>query len=169
MTDKKTNMKNTVRFDIYSVGKFVIAALIVIYVAGLFIFTSGSTKSFEEVAGPVDGMINKRRMVKAEDRDIKKLYGINAGDYEGVLCYVAKNNLSAEEVIVVKVKETNQIKDVKDAIYHRIDKRKEDFKGYAPEEEKYLDDAIVSIRGKFVFMAVGPDGEQQKDTFDNKL
>ena len=169
MTDKRVNVKTGHQFDIYSSGKFVVVALILAYIICLFIFTSGSTKSFEEVAGPVDGMVNKRRMVKAEERDVKKLYGLNISDYEGVLCYVAKNNLSAEEVMVVKVKDADQIKDVKDAIYKRIDKRKEDFKGYAPEEEKYIDDAIVSVRGKFVFMAIGPDGEQQKDTFDKKL
>lgn len=169
MTDKRTNLNERHSFDICTIGKFIVLALIIVYIACLFIFTSGSTKSFEEVAGPVDGQVNKRRMVKAEDREIKKLYDLNLNDYEGVLCYIAKNNLSAEEVIVVKVKDKKQIKDVKDAFYERIDNRKKDFQGYAPEEEKYLEDAIVSIRGKFLFMAVGPDSEQQKEIFDNSL
>ena len=167
--DNKRDIKKRHHVNLVFAGKFVVVALMIMYVVGLFIFTSGSTKSFEEVAGPVDGMINKRRMAKASERDIKKLYGLNIGEYDGVLCCVSKNNLSAEEVIVVKVKDKSQIKEVKDAIHKRLEGRKDDFHGYAPEEEKYIDDAIVSIRGKFIFMSVGPDSEIQKDTFYNAL
>lgn len=152
-----------------NIGKFVVAALIVIYVACLFIFTSGSSKSFEEVAGPVDGMINKSRMVKATDRDVKKFYGLNTSDYEGVMCYISKNTLSAEEVLVLKVKDEDQIKDVKDAVNMRLEKRKSDFKGYAPDEEMAVDNAVFSIRGKFVFLSIGPDSDKQKEIFYSEL
>ena len=167
--DNRREIKDRHHVNLIFVSKFIVVAFILMYVAGLFSFTSGSTKSFEEVAGPVDGMINKRRMSKASERDIKKLYGLNIGEYDGVLCCIAKNNLSSEEVIVVKVKEESQIKEVKDAVQKRLECRKEDFHGYAPDEEKSIDDAIVSIRGKFLFMAVGPDSEMQKDAFYNAL
>lgn len=169
MGQNRRNRRQRRNFDFISAGKFFMAALIVVYVVCLFIFASGSSRTFEEVAGPVDGMINKKRMVKAGERDVKKFYGLNINEYEGVLCYVAKNNLSAEEVLVVKVKDPGQVKEVKDAVYNRLDNRKEDFKGYAPEEERYIDDAIVSVRGNFIFMAVGPDSEQQKDIFFSEL
>ena len=167
--DNKISFRKKYQFDIYTIAKLVVVACIIIYVACLLIFTSGSTKSFAEVAGPVDGIVNKRRMVKAKDREIKKMYGLNTSEYEGILCYMAKNNLSSEEIIIVKVKDESQVKDVKDAIYKRIESRKSVFQGYAPDEEKYLEDAIVSTRGKFVFMAVGPDSEQLKDMFYDKL
>ena len=167
-------VNNSIRMDsnrarINSIARYIIVALIVVYIVCLLIFTSGSSKSFEKVAGPVEGAINKETMVKQKELDIKKLYGLNESEYDGVMLYVSSNNLSAEEVLLLKVKDKDQLDDVRKAIDKRLESRMNDFKGYAPEEEAYIDNAVVSFRGDYVFVSIGVDAEKLKEVFNENL
>ena len=157
------------RARINSVARYIIVALIIVYIVSLMIFTGGSSKSFEEVAGPVEGAVNKDNYVKLKELDIKKLYGLNVSEYDGVMLYVSTNALSADELLLLKVKSEDQLEEVRKAIDKRLERRMNDFKGYAPEEEAAIDKAIVSIRGKYVFVSIGGDAQKLKDVFNENL
>lgn len=168
MVDNNIKKGNN-RARINSIARYIIVALIVVYIVCLLLFTSGSSKPFAEVAGPVEGAVNKDTMVKQKELDIKKLYELNVSEYDGIMLYVSSNNLSAEEVLLLKVKDKDQLDDVRKAIDKRLESRMNDFKGYAPEEEAYIDSAVVSFRGDYVFVSIGVDAEKLKEVFNENL
>ena len=155
--------------NINSILRYVTVILIIAYIACLLIFTSGSSKPFDQVAGPIEGAINKENLVKAKPREIKKLYDINVSEYDGVLLYVSNNNISSKEVLLVKAKTDEQVNELRTSIDRRLNDRMNDLKGYAPKEEAYIENAVVSVRGKYVFVSIGKDSENLKEVFSNNL
>lgn len=149
--------------------KYTVTALILAYVVVLMIFASGSTKSFEEVAASLEASLTSENLQKADAQGLKRYYGLNGADYEGVLLYTAKSSMSAEEILLVRTKSESQSQDVREAVEKRLENRKNDFDGYAPEQVQLLESAELSVRGNFVFLAVSPDAGKYKAVFSKSL
>ncbi len=110
--ERKGGSERNIHCSISEVMKYVICFAIVVYVAILLIFSSGSRKSFKEVEKPLEVSIDSEKMQNVGVQGLKRFYGLNAADYEGVLLYNSRFNLSAEEVLMIKVKDDDQIHQV---------------------------------------------------------
>ena len=89
-------------------------------------------------------------MKKAGVQGLKRYYGLNSADYEGVMLYTAESSMSAQEILLVKTKTTEQAEEVKAAVEQRRANRR-------------------NVRGKFVFYAVSPKAETYKSVFSKSL
>lgn len=151
------------------VMKYIVFALILVFVAALLLRMSGSSKSFGEVEEAVRGALDTSNLKEQDSSMFKRNFGLNAADYEGVMYYSSEFSISAEEVLLVKVKSDDQVQQVSDAIDKRIASRKNDFEGYAPEEVKLLEDSVKSVRGKYIFFAAAPEAEEYLSAFSSSL
>lgn len=149
--------------------KYVIVALIIAFTVTLLIVTGGSNKPFETVAKVLEASLNTETLEKMETQALKRYYGLNGSDYEGVLIYLSKSSMSAEEVLLIKAKSEEQVSAIQEAIESRRDSRRSDFDGYAPEEVKLLDESVLQVRGKYVFYAVSKDVSKYKKAFTEGL
>ena len=95
--------------------------------------------------------------------------GLNAADYAGTAYYSAESTISASEVLLIRIKSDDQIKEITDAIDKRIESRKNDFGDYLPEQAGLLDNAKQSVRGAYVFYAVSPDADAYLKAFNSSL
>lgn len=86
------------RAGVAEVMKYVIFAVIIGYVVLLLMFTSGSSRSFDEVADSVRGALDTETLTEMNDQALKRNFGLNSADYDGVLYYAAESSMSAEEV-----------------------------------------------------------------------
>ena len=143
--------------------------MILVYIVLLLIYTSGSTKPFEEVAGAVEPLLDKESLVRQDAQALKRYYGLNSADYEGVLFYSAEFSISAQEVLLIEVKTDQQVHEVRDAIEERLESRKNTFEGYAPEQAQLIGQAQIQVRGRFLFLAVSPEAETLADAFTKSL
>lgn len=149
--------------------KYGVLVLILGYIVVLMIFTSGSTKSFEQIEKSVESALDTENLKKADVQGLKRYYGLNGADYEGVMLYTSVASMSTEEVLLIKVKDESQMQRVKEAVQKRLENRKNDFDGYAPEQVKLIEQAQLTVRGKFIFLAVAPKAESYKDVFAKSL
>ncbi len=162
-------LKENRHYTMSDIMKYVIVAVIILYVAFLLNFSSGSSKSFEEVRKPVEAAIDTKKLQDAGAQGLKRFYSLNAADYDGVLFFHSKFNLSSAEVLLIKVKDEEQIHQVVEAIERKQQSRINDFEGYAPQEVKYLEEAQISVRGKFIFLSVGKHADKYKEIFSKSL
>lgn len=149
--------------------KYITVAAIIVYVVLMMIFASGSTKAFSEVAKGVEASLDTKNLEKQDSQALKRYYGLNSADYDGVLFYSASSSMSAEEVLMIKVKNDDQIQGVRDAINTRIANRKNDFDGYAPKQVQLLDSAQLKVRGDYIFLAVAPKADEYLSAFSKSL
>lgn len=151
------------------VAKYVVLVMIVVYIVFLMIYTSGSTKQFDEIQKAVESSIDTKDMKKADVQGIKRYYGLTGADYDGVMLYTSESSMSSEEILLIKVKDEGQMGQVKEAVEKRLKNRKNDFDGYAPKQVQLLEQAQLSVRGKFLFLAIGPKAEAYKEAFMKSL
>ncbi len=149
--------------------KYLAGFLLLMYVVLLLIYSSGSTKVFDEVAGSVEAGLNTERLIKQNTQALKRFYGVNSADYEGVMFYTAKDSISAEEILLVKAKNDRQVQILKDAVQKRLDNRKDIFENMAPGQVRMLDKARVLVRGRFVFVVVSKDAKEYAELFAGSL
>lgn len=163
MRSKKFSIRST---ELLKYGSVLI---ILIYIILLIIYTSGSTKPFEEVSEAVESSLNTENLVKKDSQAFKRYYGLNSADYAGVLFYSSEFSISAEEVLVIEVKSEEQLQEVRDAVNDRLESRLNAFDGYAPEQVKLLEEAVLMVRGKYIFLAVSPDADTYGSVFAKSL
>ena len=93
------------RAGVAEVMKYVIFAVIIGLCRTAADVTSGSSRSFDEVADSVRVSAGHRDAYsEMNDQALKRNFGLNSADYDGVLYYAAESSMSAEEVLLIKVK-----------------------------------------------------------------
>ena len=146
--------------------------LLIALVVAVIIFASGrkqSSASFDKVKNAVTGLAVSDQMQNAESRYLKKIYGLNAVDYEDVLIYIPTTNMSAQELLLVKLSDVSQSETVVQAIQERIDSQYNIFEGYAPEQVAMLDRAIIDPQGNYILYVSGDNAEKIDEVFRNSL
>lgn len=149
--------------------KYVVFVLIVVFVVLLMLYASGSSKPFDEVGQGVEASLDTEKLTEQNASVFKRNFGLNAADYAGVMYYSTGANISAEEVLLIKVKSADQIQEVTNAIDERVESRINDFDGYAPDEVKLLEDARQSVRGTYIFFAASEKADDYLTAFTNSL
>ena len=140
------------KLKIASVMKYVVFLMIVVFVVLMLLYASGSSRPFSEVSEAVSASLDTENLTEQDDTAFKRNFGLNAADYDGV-----------------RVADSSQVQEVTSAIEKRIDSRRNDFEGYAPEEVKLLDDAVQSVRGNYIFFASAPKAGEYLSVFSSSL
>ena len=109
-------------------------------------------RPFEKVEKSVEASLDKDNMKRQDGTALKRNFGLNAADYDGVMYYSSEFSISSEEVLLIKAKSETQTAEISSAIEERIKTRMNDFEGIAPESVQLLEDAKKSVRGKYVFL-----------------
>jgi hypothetical protein len=156
-------------FRIARVMKYVVLVLTIAFVVVLMIYASGSSRPFKEVEDAVSRSLDKSNLTLQDGAAFKREFGLSEADYAGVMYYASEFSISAEEVLVVLVKDESQVQEVTEAIDKQVEARKNDFDGYAPEEVKLLEDAKQSVRGRYIFFAAAPKAEEYLEAFSSSL
>lgn len=149
--------------------KYVVFVLIIAFVVVLMLYNSGSSKPYEEVRQSLEAALDKESLTEQDQTALRKNFNLNAADYAGVMYYSTGANISAEEVLLVKVKNDSQVQEVTAAVDQRIESRINDFEGYAPDEVKLLENARRSVRGTYIFFACSPKADEYLSAFNSSL
>jgi hypothetical protein len=129
-----------------------------------------SSASLETVEEQVLGSLGETDgMQKSSNRMLKKLYGLDAADYEGVVLYTSISGMDAEELLIVKLKDDSQSEAVKETIETRLQTQKNSFEGYGVSQTALLEDAIVYTRANYVLFVVHANANAAKSAFLRSL
>lgn len=148
----------------------------ILMVVGLLVFiimlqmgTPDSQSSLEEVSQAVSGSVSLEGMEESNNQMFKKFYGLNANDYEGVALYAPASNMDAEEILIVKLKDSSQAEAVTSAVNKRLETQKSSFEGYGIEQFDLLEDHILDVQGNFILYVVHPDASKVDQAFKDSL
>ncbi|MEF2878059.1 MAG: DUF4358 domain-containing protein [Blautia sp.] len=148
----------------------------ILMVIGLLVFiillqmgTPDSKSSLEEVSQAVSGSVSLEGMEESSNQMFKKFYGLNANDYEGVSLYAPASNMDAEEILIIKLKDSSQAEAVTAAVNKRLETQKSSFEGYGIEQFGLLEDHILDVQGNFILYVVHPEASKADQAFKDSL
>lgn len=130
---------------------------------------SVSNAKIETVTKNVVAAAGFQDIEPAEARMVKRFYGINPKDYDGVSLYVAGDNMDVHELLIVKLNDVSQQESVEASIEERLDTQLKSFEGYGAEQTALLKKSVLEIRGNYVFYMVGEKASDAQKAFIESL
>lgn len=143
--------------------------LLLFFIVGLM----GSDKTSKAEIATVEKAIEKQvpltGMHSVQNQMLKRLYGLNGNDYEGVVLYISDSNMGAEELLVVKLSDTSQEDAVREAVETRIQNQENSFEGYGVEQYQLLQEHVLDVEGNYVFFMVHKEAAKAQSAFQDSL
>jgi len=150
-------------------GKIITTVLLISYIIILLVHLSGSNRSFEEVSAPLIRTLENTDLVEVNGQGFRNFYGVNPAELEGVVMFTSTFSLSAEEVLLIQVRHPEQINDLVRTIEESLIDRRKSFGEAAPEQVHYIDNAWLTVRGDYVFLAISPRATELRRIFLDSL
>ncbi len=145
--------------------KWILAVCVVLFVFRMNAQGKESKAAFTDVAAAVTEAADLRPMLPGDNQMVKRLYGIDPSEYDGILLYYPSTNMGAEEVLLVKLTDLSQQAAVQEAVEARVAGQHQNFKGYALEPDALLDKSITEVRGNYILFVCAEDPEPVRQAF----
>jgi len=152
-----------------TVGKYASLGILLVYIVVLIVSISGTSRSFEEVSAPLRRTLENTELVEVNGQGFRRFYGINPANLDGVLMFTSEFRLSAEEVLLIQVHYPEQIAEIVNIIEESLATRQEAFGNYVPDEVYWIEHAQLTIRGNYIFLAIGEQAMELRQLFLNSL
>lgn len=149
--------------------RIVMVLLLIGFIISLQSGDKVSDADINDVAQAVIAQLDMSAMQESPHRNFKKFYGLNATDYEGVVLYSPVTNMDAEELLIVKLKDTSQAEAVETAINKRLETQKNSFEGYGIEQYDLLEKHVLDVRGNYILYVVHTDAAKADQAFQDSL
>ena len=160
---------NKNQITIFRILRVVTVVILLAYIATLFSGGRTSSALFGDVEKAVTQTADMSTMVKAENRMIKRLYGLSSGDYEGISLYYPTTNMGAEEILLVRLSDVSQSDAVVEAVNKRLATQKKSFDGYGEEQTALLNASVIDVQGNYILFVVNRDAKAVDEAFRNSL
>ena len=124
---------------------------------------------FETVAEAVLTACDTERMAEGDAHALKRYYGLEMADYDGVLFYYASYGMEAQELLLLRLRDGADEELVERAVMNRLKSRERDFAGYAPEASALIERAEVVTKGNYVLLCVSEHAKEVERAFREAL
>lgn len=135
--------------------KIALTVLLVVFILVDAGKDASSNADIKEVSAQTAKAAKLTEETPAGNRLVKRFYGLNPEDYEGVVLYAPKDNMDVNEMLIVKLKDKSQSKTVEAAIQERLDTQLKSFEGYGAEQTALLKAHKLKVKGNYIFYMVG--------------
>ena len=158
------------KLSFLEIGRLLLAAMTVV----LLILLVGSAPDTDISLGEIEAVTAPQLLQgeaqKADERMLRRLYGLNPSDYEESVLYYPGSNRGGEELLLVKLNDTAQTETVEAAVEARLAAQKQSFDGYGVEQTALLNNnAVTEVRGRYVLFAVGVNAQAIRQAFLDAL
>lgn len=126
---------------------------------------SAPNPSVLEIGGKITEVADLSDMREIDDIKLQKLYGITPDIIDQYWGLIPFSNINAQEILVIKVKDSADVPEVKEKISERVKQQAESFKDYLPEEYFYIQHHVLKKKGNYVFLAISKDADIIEDIF----
>ncbi len=108
----------------------------------------------EEIVACLSEEADLAEMERFGNSQFKKDFGLNANDYDGVIYYGHQSVMDCEKVLIIKLSDSSQGKDVEKTVKSRRTSDMELFKSYAPDQYRLLSDCVIEQKGNYFIYVV---------------
>lgn len=158
-----------VKIPVLEVIKWLSVILVVVFLYVISAQGRESQTEFSVMAEAVTGAADLSTMQEADNQMVKRLYGLDPDAYEGVLLYYPTTNMGAEEILLVKLKDTAQQETVKTAMEDRVATQEANFDGYGISQYEMLEQCVIETRGNYMLLVVAADTSSVRQAFLDAL
>ena len=128
-----------------------------------------TTHTAAEIAQALEPRLDLSIQQEAADQDVKRVFGLDAADYDGIVYYAPVGEMNVCELLLVKLKDDAQAETVTAAMEARLSAQRQNFDGYGTNQTALLNAALVDTAGGCVLYVVAADPQAVDDAFHEAL
>ncbi len=155
--------------SVFTIIKFACLALLIVFLVSQISGNKISSTGFPQMKEQVVASADLSAMQEADNQMIKRLYGLDPVEYEGVLLYYPTTNMGAEELFLIKLSDISQQEAVENAVNARLKTQKDSFEGYGVEQTAMLEKSIVDVQGNYILFVSSNNPGTVDDVFEKAL
>lgn len=125
--------------------------------------------SVKDIDEKIKKSVDISNMNVGNSEKLKKSYDINSEDLEDFVLYTPSTNIEANEILVMKVKDSSKIDDIKAKISARIDSQVANFKDYLPDEYYLIEKHVLKTKDNYILFVISEDADKIEKTFDESF
>ena len=134
----------------YCALKWLLLLIMITFVGQQFRGNGPSNASFADVKAAVLAATDLSAMQEGDSRMIRRLYGLEEDSYETATLWYPVTNMGAEELLLVRLKETTGQELVRTAMENRIAQQMDSFEGYGVSQYEMLENAVIEMQGNYI-------------------
>lgn len=143
----------------------VISIVVIIAIIGIVIYFN--TRENEKIEINIEELATKIVESDAFEDDLEEVsdevtmeaYGFSTEEIQEIVSYQG-SGATSEELVILQVKEKNNLNSVKEKINTRLEERKEAFESYLPEEVFKIENRVLEVRGNYVILGIAKDANK---------
>lgn len=159
----------SVKIPLLEIAKWLLVVLLILFVASQMATGKESATEFSVMEETVVGSADLSALQSGDNQMIKRLYGLDPSQYEGMTLYYPTTNMGAEEILLVKLSDVSQQEEVLAAIDARLATQKSNFDGYGVGQTEMLNAAVVEPQGNYILFVVGDHAQNVRQAFLDAL
>lgn len=152
---KKTNLY----IGLLELGKIIPCVYVLILLVSLLSNGKVSNTSIETMSEQVLAQADLSHVQLADNQMVKRLYGIDPSEYDGITLYYPISNMDADELFLIRLADVSQQETVKQAIDARLATQLASFDGYGVDQYDTLEKSVVVVQGNYILWVSGADTE----------
>lgn len=125
--------------------------------------------SISKIGENISKVTDLSKMKQGDNSKLKKLYKIDANQVEEFILYTSQSNIKADEIAIIKVKDSNNINEIKEKVEKRLNKQTSSFKDYLPEEYALLEKHVLKENGDYIIFVVSKDVDKIEKSIDESF
>ena len=148
----------------------ILTALLVVFIAFLFIRASGGTdKPMAEIAPPVLAELESAGLTEKTAIEAAKVFVYDRDKAAETVYSANESVMDVSEVLMIKLADSADAQEIKAAIEKRVEEQKNLYKSYAPQQYALLERCVIQVSGNTVFYCTAENADRAYDTFKNQL
>lgn len=156
---------NKVKIPLLETAKWLSFLIVLVFLVSLVSQGKRSNTEFSVMSEAVISAAVLDDMVEADNQMVKRLYGLDSANYEGLMLYTPTTNMGAEEILLVKLSDTAQQEEIKAAAEKRIATQMDSFEGYGITQYEMLEAHVLEIQGNYILLVVAADPAPVRQAF----
>lgn len=157
------------RIDLINILKYGMVVVFIVYIVFLVSRQGANDVPVKTISENILKVTKLEGMTKGTTQDLKKYYGLNANDYDGVMLYIPNDVMSVNEILVVKLKDQSQAEEVEKAVEKRRRTQKNSFEGYGAKQTKLINSAVIENRGYYILFTISEDADAIYGAFKKSI
>lgn len=147
---------------------FITVAFFMIFSSGCSIIYFKSPK-VSEIVTSIKKDTDLSSMNEGNKSKLRKTYGISYRKLEEFAFYSPKTNMEANEILILKLKDQQDMESIKEQVEERIEKQANTFKDYAPKQYELLESHILDIKGNYLILVVSKNADKIMKDINNSF
>ena len=150
--------------------KWIFALLIIVLIVLKFTGNRVSNADFKDVKKAVEKTVKDDDTVLDGDNVmVKRLYGIDPADYDGIMLKYPSTNMNVNEVFLVKLKDVKQQDQILEAVEKRLETQKNNFENYGTNQYWILKKSVTDVQGNYIMFVVNEKTDPIVKAFEKSL